>query len=156
MLSGDVERMVMRLCVFLLLMAMLPVASADLKPFTTDGCSVFPDGVADNQAKWLSCCIRHDFAYWKGGTYAEREAADDALQQCVQDLGENNLSVVMHLGVRVGGSPLFPTWYRWGYGWPYMRGYQSLSEQERAQIVTQLQVLQGLIGEFISESRQGK
>jgi hypothetical protein len=26
----------------------------------------------------------------------------------------------MYAGVRAaGGSGVFPTWYRWGYGWPY-------------------------------------
>ena len=36
----------------------------------------------------------------------------------------------MYQAVRVGGSPHFPTWYRWGYGWPTGRGYKKLSEQE--------------------------
>src|SRR5262245_15908951 len=31
-------------------------------PFTTDGCSTFPDGA------WKSCCVTHDYAYWCGGT----------------------------------------------------------------------------------------
>jgi hypothetical protein len=54
----------------------------------------------------------------------------------------------MLAGVRVGGSPLFPTSYRWGYGWSYQRGYQPLSEREKRQVSDQVQrlrlILQGL------------
>ena len=37
----------------------------------------------------------------------------------------------MYLGVRAGGSPYWPASYRWGYGWPYGRGYRPLTEDER-------------------------
>ena len=40
----------------------------------------------------------------------------------------------MLAGVRVGGSPYFPTSFRWGYGWPYPRWYRTLSESELKQI----------------------
>jgi hypothetical protein len=36
----------------------------------------------------------------------------------------------MYKGVRLGGSPYFPDWYRWGYGWNYGRGYKPLTEEE--------------------------
>jgi hypothetical protein len=36
----------------------------------------------------------------------------------------------MYEGVRAGGSPWWPTRYRWAYGWPYGRGYQELSDEE--------------------------
>jgi hypothetical protein len=39
---------------------------------------------------------------------------------------------MMYDGTRLGGSPIFPMWYRWGYGWPYGRGYQVLTAEERA------------------------
>ena len=129
--------------------------ASPLKPFTTDGCSAFPDGVPGNEAKWIECCIRHDFAYWQGGTFDERAAADGELRQCVAELGESILSEVMRLGVVAGGSPYYPTWYRWGYGWPYLRGYQALSTEERGQIVGKLEVLQNLIGDLIDETRAG-
>ena len=51
--------------------------SGELRPFTSDGCSVFPDGTISQSRKWLKCCVEHDKAYWLGGTYAERLAADD-------------------------------------------------------------------------------
>lgn len=109
-----------------------------LQPFTTDGCSAFPDGSAQQQDLWLDCCIAHDRAYWLGGTYSQRQEADEELRQCVDDLDQITVAAVMLVGVRLGGSPFFPTPYRWGYGWPYPRGYKALTAEERAQAQTQL------------------
>lgn len=101
-----------------------------LKPFTSDGCSAFPDGTLQQQELWLSCCVDHDYAYWKGGSYEERAAADETLRQCVATVGEPQIALLMLAGVRVGGTPYLPTEFRWGYGWPYPRGYRTLSTQE--------------------------
>lgn len=122
-----------------------------IKPFTTDGCSVFPDGTSKQKALWMQCCIRHDFSYWKGGTAEQRKLADSNLEMCVADLGEKNTSLIMLTGVRLGGSPFYPTWYRWGYGWPYMRGYKPLNDNENIQIVEQLDTLSLLLDELIAE-----
>jgi len=130
------------------------VDADELKPFTTDGCSAFPDGDHKQNAKWIKCCIKHDFAYWKGGSYEQRELADYQLQQCVEAIGEKNISTLMHVGVRLGGSPFFPTGYRWGYGWPYMRGYEPLTPKEQKQVKQQLVVLRSLIDGFIEETEQ--
>ncbi|MCW8126383.1 FAD-binding oxidoreductase [Microbulbifer halophilus] len=116
----------------------LPAGAADLKPFTTDGCSAFPDGTAEERELWLDCCIAHDLAYWKGGTYAERLAADRELELCVADQGKPELGRLMRAGVRVGGSPFLPTSFRWGYGWNYPRFYGPLSENERARVEASL------------------
>ena len=116
-----------------------------LQPFRSDGCSLFPDGnleFNDNlelNELWLECCLAHDVAYWVGGTYEEREAADEALRECVAGVGEPEIAVMMLMGVRVGGSPYFDTPFRWGYGWPYLqdgelRGYKPLSEAEWLQV----------------------
>jgi hypothetical protein len=104
-----------------------------IRPFTTDGCSAFRDGTPNHQTLWHSCCVEHDKAYWRGGTYAERVAADKALQRCVASVGEPRIGALMLAGVRVGGSPFWPTRFRWGYGWPWPRGYGSLTPEERAQ-----------------------
>jgi hypothetical protein len=130
-----------------LLMLLTPVMAmaAELKPFTTDGCSVFPDGTPEQQSLWVNCCIRHDLAYWKGGTYKERETADLALQQCVEKMGQPEIAQIMLTGVRVGGSPFFPTWYRWGYGWPYLRGYKALSDGEKGQVKARLKVFEVML-----------
>ncbi len=101
-----------------------------LLPFTSDGCSLFPDGSPDNQQLWLPCCVAHDKAYWQGGSFNDRIAADDALLQCVKNLGEPVVAATMLLGVRVGGSPFWPTQFRWGYGWRQWRGYAPLTAAE--------------------------
>ena len=105
-----------------------------LKPFSSDGCSAFPDGTFEQNQLWLRCCTAHDYAYWKGGSYQQRLDADKALRRCVAAVGEEEIALIMLAGVRVGGSPFFPTTFRWGYGWPYPRFYGELTEQELAQV----------------------
>lgn len=109
-------------------------ARGELRPFTTDGCSLFPEGTPEQQVLWLGCCVEHDLAYWRGGTRDEREHADARLQQCVAGVGEPRVAELMLKGVRVGGSPYWPTPFRWGYGWPYGRGYRALTADEQAQV----------------------
>ena len=123
----------------------------ELKPLTTDGCSAFPDGTLDQQSLWIECCIRHDLAYWKGGTYSERLEADQALEKCVVQVGEPEIAQLMLAGVRVGGSPYFPTTYRWGYGWPYPRGYKALSKDESLEAQQMLDYFKLLIKSLSEE-----
>ena len=44
----------------------------------------------------------------------------------------------MYKAVRTGGEPYFPTWYRWGYGWPIGRGYRALSPAEEQMVKSKL------------------
>lgn len=107
-------------------------SDSELGPFTSDGCSLFPDSSVITKDDWCSCCFVHDIAYWQGGTYDEREAADASLRKCVLDkTGNGTLAKLMYEGVRLGGSPYFYNWYRWGYGWDYDRKYQALTNDER-------------------------
>jgi hypothetical protein len=106
-----------------------------LRPFSSDGCSLFPDSSLISKADWCSCCFEHDLAYWRGGTSEERKAADTRLKDCVSGkTGNETLATLMYEGVRFGGSPYFYNWYRWGYGWNYNRKYEPLTqgEQKRA------------------------
>jgi len=136
----------MRKILLLALLIFHPGVFADeLSPFTSDGCSAFPDGTMKQQALWLNCCVQHDLAYWKGGTYQERLQADQALEMCVASVGEPQIAHLMLTGVRVGGSPYFPTTYRWGYGWSFGRGYQALSKTDKLQIRRHLHVLELMI-----------
>lgn len=129
------------------MLAMLPaVAGADeIKPFTTDACSSFPNGTLEHQSLWSECCIKHDLAYWQGGTYEQRLAADKSLEQCVAKVGEPEVARLMLAGVRVGGSPYFPTTYRWSYGWSYGRGYKALIEDEKVQVRQRLDSMRVLL-----------
>lgn len=125
----------MRLAYILtLLFIVTDVHAQNIKPFTTDGCSVFPDGTFTQENLWLSCCTAHDYTYWQGGTFEDRLKADETLQQCVAKAGKPEIANLMFAGVRFGGNPYLPTSFRWGYGWPYPRGYKALTEQEKNQI----------------------
>lgn len=124
----------MRKFVLASILCLSACSSDELKPFTSDGCSSFPDGTMKQQSLWLSCCVKHDLSYWKGGTYQERLEADLSLEQCVADIGEPNVAKLMLAGVRVGGSPYWPTTYRWGYGWSYPRGYKALTAADKQKI----------------------
>lgn len=105
----------------------------NLKPFRSDGCSLFPDRTPTGKVDWCACCLQHDLAYWRGGSWAEREAADQRLKDCVRDTtGNAALAAAMYTGVRLGGGTYFPTWYRWGYGWNYTFGYRKLTSEESA------------------------
>jgi len=87
-------------------------------PFTTDGCSRWPD------ESWVACCIVHDITYWCGGSEKNREETDRIITHCINKKAPP-LGGVMYPGVRVGGSPWLPTPWRWGYGWKkWPKGYQ--------------------------------
>ena len=110
-----------------------------LSDFKSDGCSLFPDSSLITNEDWCICCYEHDLAYWKGGTLAERLAADKALKACVLNkTGNKELAEIMFQGVRFGGSPYFYNWYRWGYGWGYNRMYEPLTDQEKSQVAEKL------------------
>jgi hypothetical protein len=107
-------------------------SDSGLGAFSSDGCSLFPDSSLITKDDWCSCCFEHDLVYWRGGTYEERQAADSRLKDCVSEkTGNEALAVLMYEGVRLGGSPYFYNWYRWGYGWNYDRKYQPLTPRER-------------------------
>lgn len=108
--------------------------AGELKPFTTDGCSAFPDGTLNQKKLWLKCCTQHDFDYWQGGTYQQRVLSDQALKSCVANVGQPEIAALMLAGVRVGGTPYLPTPFRWGYGWPYPKFYGPLTALEQKQV----------------------
>jgi len=62
----------------------------------------------------------------------------------------------MLAGVRVGGSPYYPTPYRWGYGWPYARGYKALSDEEKAQVRTKLHQMELMLKSISAELKVGE
>lgn len=134
-----------RLVLFFMMSLAFSASAGELKSFTTDGCSAFPDGTFNNNSLWLDCCIRHDIAYWKGGSFEDRRAADEVLKECVANIGEPGIARLMEAGVRLGGTPYFPTTYRWGYGWSYARGYKTLDAEEQAQVHRKLNELRQVL-----------
>lgn len=127
----------MKNTIFFFLLFSNTAYAGDLKPFESDGCSAFPSGTLEQNELWLSCCIKHDVAYWKGGCTEEREFSDQALKACVAKVGQPEIAELMLAGVRVGGTPYLPTTFRWGYGWPYFRGYKTLTNSELKEVKTE-------------------
>ena len=123
-------------CLYIILFSLSSynMAADILQPFSTDGCSAFPEGTFSEQNLWLECCTQHDIAYWKGGTYLQRLQADEDLMICVSNRDETTIGIIMLVGVRVGGTPFIPTSFRWGYGWPYPKAYGELTSEENALI----------------------
>ncbi len=106
----------------------------ELKDFQSDGCSAFPDGSLSHPQQWQAHCVKHDLAYWQGGTREQRREADRELMHGVRAEGHPVLARCMYLGVRIGGVPWWPTPWRWGFGWSYPRGYGVLSPDEQRQV----------------------
>jgi len=142
MLASDHQRLILIVLIFISSSAI----ADQLKPFSSDGCSQFPDGTLSEKNLWCGCCITHDIAYWQGGTKQQKKQADEALQACVLKSTNNEmLAKTMYVGVRFGGLPIFPVWYRWGYGWQYGRGFQSLKQKEMHLVKSQIQQYQSTL-----------
>lgn len=106
-----------------------------LRPFTTDGCSKFSNGISyPKEDKWGLCCVQHDVSYWKGGTSEERYQADQRLQNCIIEVGEPNIARLVYWGVRAGGVESNASSWHWGYGWILGRGYAPFSPTEKKQV----------------------
>lgn len=126
--------------IFFSLSPSLLYAQDEIRDFSSDGCSLFPDRSLITGKDWCSCCFAHDIAYWKGGTEQERLRADQTFRDCVQQkTGNREFAELTFQGVRFGGSPYFYNWYRWGYGWSYARKYQALNQAEQQMVAQKLQ-----------------
>lgn len=113
--------------------------ASELKPFATDGCSMWIDGTIEQPNLWRHCCVAHDLDYWQGGSEAQRKKSDENIQACVKAALGPGMAKYMYSNVRWGGSPYWMSTYRWGYGWDYLdglwpRGYKIPTAGEQAQI----------------------
>lgn len=90
-------------------------------PFTSDGCSAVLD--LDQRA----CCIRHDWAYWKGGGWRDRLKADNELYRCIRTTSRYRwLAPIRWFGVRIGGLKFWRVErVSWNFGW---KNFQSRGE----------------------------
>ncbi len=73
------------------------------------------------QLPWHDCCVKHDEAYYYGGTKEDKRLADKNLKECVSHTLDGQqmgllLGNLMEKGVWLGGLPYLPTSFRWGYG----------------------------------------
>lgn len=127
-----------------------------INPFTTDGCSFYPDGNPNgNQVdEWKHCCVIHDLAYWMGGLEHYKIAADQALKECVNKTPASGAGFgqpsLIYLGVLVGGAPSWgpiknPAGFRWGYGWPNNVRYLPLNHEDLASVKAELEKFRALL-----------
>ena len=105
-------------------------STVTIKPFETDGCSSSPDGTGPNGVSWRHCCVEHDKDYWVGGTSEQRLASDERLKKCIGDTGYTGYARVAYSFVRAAGGPYQDVSYRWGFGWPYGRGYLPKNKEQ--------------------------
>lgn len=130
-------KVMLQITIYFIALTACATAGADsgaMKPFSTDGCSLFPDHSLISKSDWYSCCVTHDLAYWRGGASEIRLKADQELKACVQHATNNDaLAELMFAGVRAGGGPYLFTSYRWAYGWPFGRTYEPLTPEEDSQ-----------------------
>ena len=88
------------------------------KPFTHDGCTLFPDRLLGHD--FTEACLAHDIAYWAGGSDWYRSEADLALATAVSETGPLGLviSPFFYLAVRTFGDtwPIRQLNAHWGYG----------------------------------------
>lgn len=108
-----------------------------LKPFKSDGCSggmsTFWRKVFGRPPPWEGCCETHDIPYHTGGTRTYRLESDLMLMFCVMNKRKGcgywmsyayiALGLLMFLAVRIGGHPLLPFPWRWGFGYSYPKYY---------------------------------
>lgn len=108
---------------------------APLRDFTTDGCTGAPEGTRSDPDAWLHACLGHDLRYWQGGTRKQRREADRLLRKEISDAGYPGMGNLAFVAVRLGGSALWPTPFRWGHGWDqYPRFYRPLTAAEENEV----------------------
>lgn len=86
----------------------------DINPFTTDGCTLWPDG------NWRECCIAHDILYWCSEGDLSRKETDQALRDCVRERDSPANAFFMYWGTRLTALPWLPFPWRWGYGYRWL------------------------------------
>lgn len=103
----------------------------DRRLFTSDGCSGGMSWawrlIVGKAPPWEGLCVKHDRAYWAGGSRRQRREADAALMAGVIQAGYPLIARAMYASVRIGGCPWWPFPWRWGYGrpWPWRLWYSA-------------------------------
>ncbi len=122
------------ICSFTLLAILLigsDAKSAELKPFETDYCTLFPEGPPSKPGAWKDCCLKHDLVYWAGGIKSQQKLADIELRKCVEQKSSKFYGSMMYHGVRFGHYSPIKAKTRWGHGWSDKRKFKALSSKEK-------------------------
>lgn len=124
-------------------MTLAPSLKAELrlKPFETDGCTMFADGTYSKPALWKHCCTEHDLRYWFGGSESDMDATDIRLRSCVEKAAGPKWAKVIYTGVRAGHHSPVKNKYQWNWGWSTPREKKPLTPAEVGYVITELKEL---------------
>ena len=113
-------------------------SALSLKPFFTDGCTLFIDGPSDQPKLWRHCCVEHDLRYWFGGSLDDRNATDLRLKSCVEKAAGANWAKIIYYGVKTGQLSPIKNKTHWNWGWMKKREYGPLSSDEVSAVKLEL------------------
>lgn len=116
-------------------------AELKLKPFETDGCTLFIDGTPKAPGLWRNCCVEHDLRYWFGGSQEDMDATDLTLKSCVSKVAGPTWANLIYTGVRTGHHSPIKNKTQWNWGWVKKREYKKLTNQEIDIVKEELQKL---------------
>lgn len=112
----------------------------EIKPFSTDYCTNYPEGTRARPELWKHCCLIHDLNFWAGGGREDRDTADRNLRRCIEETGAHYTARLMYWAVRAGSlSPVKYPDKRWGNGWPGRNMHAPLTLPEIERIELELQ-----------------
>jgi hypothetical protein len=133
----------LKLLTSLLILIMAPAVQAEikLKPFETDGCTLFIDGPPNESGLWRNCCVEHDLRYWFGGSDVDMDATDLRLKSCVDKVAGATWASLIYSGVRTGHHSPIKNKYQWSWGWAKKREYKKLNPEEVNVVKAELKLL---------------
>lgn len=137
----------LKLLTTLFLFTLAPIVGAEsdtkesshlLKPFFTDGCTLFIEGPKDKPNLWKHCCVEHDLRYWFGGSKEDMNATDLRLKACVDKVAGANWANMIYYGVKTGHLSPIKNKTQWNWGWKEKREYGPLSSDEVSAVKLEL------------------
>ena len=114
--------------------------AANVHDFSTDGCTLAPDGTFSKPTLWHECCVAHDLWYWGGGPKSLRMKTDDNLKSCIASKAGSTVATLFLLGVRVGSvSPFKLKNKKWGNAWGSSQtDYFELTAEQKNELLRQI------------------
>lgn len=126
---------------FSLISLSINASELKLKPFETDGCTMFVDGTKSEPKLWRHCCVEHDLRYWFGGSTTDMDETDLRLRSCVEKAAGDYWAAVIYRGVRAGHYSPIKNKYFWSWAWSVKRENVKLTTDESTYVIAQLRNL---------------
>jgi hypothetical protein len=140
----------MKLALFFTFVFSNALQAASLKPFQSDGCTMFMDGPVGKPNLWKHCCFEHDLRYWFGGSDQQMKQTDLFLKACVKDAADGFWAGLIYNGVVAGHSSPVKSKYHWSWAWEPKREEKELSVSEKIYVESELAKL-GLDPKYLQE-----